>query len=85
MRDSSRRKRKWLAPLVCAAVVLVFLGALLILPAVSLSSAGGDVIALLAVALYVLPIAAVVVGVVIALVQRLREIKGGEEEDAKKY
>ena len=28
---------------------------------------------------------AVVAGVIAALCQRLREIKGGEEEDAKKY
>ncbi len=36
-------------------------------------------------AVYALFGAAVVIGVICALVQRLREIKGGEEEDARKY
>ena len=31
MQDSSKRKRKWVAPLVCAAVVLAFLIALLVI------------------------------------------------------
>ena len=35
--------------------------------------------------LYALVLLAVIVGVVIALIQRLREIERGEEEDARKY
>ena len=84
MRDSSRRGRKWVAPLVCAAVVLVFLAALLMLPVLSLAE-GGAAAEILVIALYAVPILAVIAGVVIVLIQRLREIRGGEEEDAKKY
>ena len=36
-------------------------------------------------ALFVVIPAAVVVGVIIALVQRIREIEQGEEDDAKRY
>ena len=38
-----------------------------------------------ALVLYALMLLAVIVGVVVALVQRLREIRKGEEEDARKY
>ena len=38
-----------------------------------------------AVVLCVLPLAAVLIGVVAVLIQRLREIEGGEEDEAKKY
>ena len=34
---------------------------------------------------YVLVVGAVIVGVVVAMCQRLREIDGGEEDEAKKY
>ena len=36
-------------------------------------------------ALYIIVILAIAVGVVAALVQRWREVKGGEEDEAKKY
>ena len=90
MRDSSKRKRKWVAPLVCAAVVLAFLIALLglvllpvVMPLLGIGTADGAAMA--ALGLYALVLLAVIVGVVVALVQRLREIQKGEEEDAKKY
>ena len=85
MQDSSKRKRKWVAPLVCAAVVLAFLIALLALPVLALADGGGVTAEILAIALFAVPVLAVIAGVVIVLVQRLREIRGGEEEDAKKY
>ena len=34
---------------------------------------------------YALAVGAIIAGVVAALCQRLREIRGGEEEDARKY
>ena len=90
MRDSSRRRRKWVAPLVCAAVVLVFLLVLLglvllpvVMPLLGIGTADGAAMA--ALVLYALVLLAVTVGVVVALVQRLREIRKGEEEDARKY
>ena len=33
----------------------------------------------------VVPLTAILIGVVVVLVQRVREIKGGEEDEAKKY
>jgi type III secretory pathway component EscS len=44
-----------------------------------------QMVLMLAFGLYGVLIVAMIVGVVIALCQRLREIRGGEEEDAKKY
>jgi type III secretory pathway component EscS len=44
-----------------------------------------QLVLMLAFGLYGVLIVAMIVGVVIALCQRLREIRGGEEEDAKKY
>ena len=44
-----------------------------------------QLVLMLAFGLYSLMIVAMIVGVLMALRQRLREIRGGEEEDAKKY
>ena len=90
MRDSSKRRRKWVAPLVCAAValavLLVLLGLVLLPVLMPLLGIGMmDRAAVVVLVLYALVLLALIAGVVIALVQRLREIRGGEEEDAKKY
>ena len=58
------------------------LGALL-LPLLDVGSGDGGAVVILI--LYALVLLAVIVGVVIALIQRLREIERGEEEDARKY
>ena len=60
----------------------LFLGALL-LPLLDVGSGDGGAVVILI--LYALVLLAVIVGVVIALIQRLREIERGEEEDARKY
>ena len=77
---------KRLAPVVCALVMIVLLAVLLaalILPVLGghYESTAETVI----IVLYSLITLAVIAGIVLALVQRLREIKSGEEEDAKKY
>ena len=85
MRDNSEKRRKKVAPLLCAVVVVflgLFLGALL-LPLLDVGSGDGGAVVILI--LYALVLLAVIVGVVIALIQRLREIERGEEEDARKY
>lgn len=79
-------KKKWIAPVVCAGVVILLLAvvlAALILPVVGGSYGNAAVAVFLGV--YGLAILAVIVGVALALVQRLREIRGGEEDEAKKY
>ncbi len=86
MPNNSDRKTKRIAPVVCAAVVIAFLGlflGMLLLPLLDIGS--GDGAAAVILVLYALVIVAIIVGVVIALVQRLREIDGGEEDDAKQY
>ena len=82
----SKAAWKKVAPLLCAAVVVVFLGLFLgalLLPLLDVGSGDGGAVVILI--LYALVLLAVIVGVVIALIQRLREIERGEEEDARKY
>lgn len=84
--NTEKNRNKRIAPVVCAAVIIVLLAAVLaalILPVISGSLENAALVLFLGV--YALVIAAVIVGVVLALMQRLREIRGGEEEDAKKY
>ena len=86
MPGNSERKGRKTAPVVCAVVVIAFLGVLLgaiLLPLLGVGS--GDGAAAVILLLYALVILAVIVGVVVALRQRLREIDGGEEDEARKY
>ena len=64
------------------AVVLLIVGSILL---AFLAMGGANAFALGFVALYVLAGAAVIGGVIAATIQRLHEISGGEEEDAKRY
>ena len=64
------------------AVVLLIVGSILL---AFLAMGGASAFALGFVALYVLAGAAVIGGVIAATIQRLHEISGGEEEDAKRY
>lgn len=83
MRNSTKKK---IAPIAVAAVaVLLLAGVLLwmVLPLLRLTWGASEVTAFLAV--YAVIVLAVMGGIIAALCQRLREIKGGEEEDARKY
>lgn len=68
-----------------ALVVVVFFLVYLALLATAILEAPQDVIGWLAVVLAGGIFVAMIVGVVLALSQRLKEIDKGEEEDAKKY
>lgn len=85
MPNNSDRRRKKIAPLLCAGgailVLGVYLGALLPL----LAEVGGHFLAAAFLVLYALVVLAMIGGVIAALIQRLREIERGEEEDARKY
>lgn len=88
MRKETGRSGKRAAAIVSAAVMvaltlLTLAAALWPLPYLGEGAGAGAALALLAV--YALVPLAVVAGVIAALVQRLREIRGGEEDDAKKY
>lgn len=86
MPNNSDRRRKKIAPLLCAGgailVLSIYLGVLL-LPL--LAEVGGHFLAAAFLVLYALVVLAMIGGVIAALVQRLREIERGEEEDARKY
>ena len=67
-----------LAVVACFALYLVLL-------ATAILEAPSDVIGWVAVILAGSVFVAIIVGVLLALSQRLKEIDGGEEEDARKY
>ena len=84
--QENTKKTKRLAPIVCALVAVALLGLLLaILVYPLLWASYGDIIAVIFLAVYALIIVAIIGGILAAMVQRLREIEGGEEEDARKY
>ena len=85
MRDNTSRKK--IAAVVVAILVILYMGPLV---GVSLAAvaglAGEGITGVLPFLLMYAPVGgAVIVGVLLALAQRLKEIDGGEEEDAKKY
>ncbi len=84
MQNSTRPHRRAgaiTAALVTALVVILFFGSLLWVMAEEepIPAVTGMMV------VYALLAVAIVAGVLGAMVQRLREIKGGEEEDARKY
>ena len=84
MRGNTKKK---IAPVVVTILVLLWVGPLVgAVLAVMAGLAGTEASGVLPfLLLYALAGGAVVVGVLTAMAQRLREIDGGEEEDAKKY
>lgn len=84
MRNNTRGK--WLAPVLCAGGAILFLGILLALLACGLLDIGLEERAAIGIfALYGVILLAMIAGVAAALIQRLRELNRGEEEDARKY
>ena len=68
-----------------ALAVVAFFALYLALLATAILEAPSDVIGWVAVILAGGVFVAIIVGVLLALSQRLKEIDGGEEEDARKY
>lgn len=80
------KNRKKVAPIVCAGVVIALLLIyLMIFLFPVLGAEIGDGLAIAVLVICALSLLAVIGGVILALRQRLKEIEGGEEEDAKKY
>ena len=79
------RRRRYVAPVLMTVLMAVFMAGLiwLFLWSFDTDPAGAPPLPLLAL-LVAIP-AAVILGVVVALVQRIHEIGRGEEDDAKKY
>ena len=88
MQSNSERRGKRKGSILSAAVVLLWLAGLILavaLTALEAARAGECGDAALLLALYGVLGGAAVIGVVLALRQRLREIDGGEEDDAAQY
>ena len=88
MQSNSERRGKRKGSILSAAVVLLWLAGLILgvaLTALEAARAGECGAAALLLALYGVLGGAAVIGVVLALRQRLREIDGGEEDDAAQY
>ncbi len=83
MRKNTKKKIAPVLVAIVAAAVLLPVLAMVVLGIQALRDAGWVVLALLGV--YALGVAAVLFGVAAAMRARLREIDGGEEEEAKKY
>ena len=82
------RNRKKIAPIVIAVIVVAYIAPLVGMVAYAAGLAGGQEGAGMIVPfllLYALLGGAVIVGVLHAMAQRLREIDGGEEDEASKY
>lgn len=86
MRNNTNRKKK-IAPVVVAVLVVLYMGPIVVMVAAmaGMLGASGGMALTPFLLLYALGGGAVIVGVLYAMAQRLREIDGGEEEDAKKY
>ena len=84
--DSDREKRH--GAILSAVVVLLWLAglvALIVFAAIEAARNGAAGVGALLVLLYGTAGAAAIVGILLALRQRLREIDGGEEDDASQY
>ena len=81
-----RKNTKKLAPILCAAIVIVLLALYIAVILFTLFTESlGDLIGIVVVVVATGIILAAIIGVLAALRQRMNEIDKGEEEDAKIY
>ena len=82
-----KRNRKKIAPIVIAALVVLYAGPLvaMVAYAAGLLGAQGGWGVLPVLLLYAGAGGAVIVGILYAAAQRIKEIDGGEEDEARKY
>ena len=86
MPNATNLNKKKKAPNICAVIMIGLLGILLgIIIYPMLNEANGELAAIGIIIVYGILILAMIVGIILALKQRLKEIESGEEEDAKKY
>lgn len=83
MQNATENKK--LAPVICALAVIVIMAVYIAVMIYPMLEARGNIALILFFAVYILMTAGVIVGVILALRQRLKEIDGGEEEEAKKF
>ena len=81
-----RKNTKKLAPIACAAIVIVLLALYIaVILFTLLTESLGDLIGIVVVVVATGIILAAIIGILAALRQRMKEIDKGEEEDAKIY
>lgn len=86
MQNDTDRRRSKRAPILCAAFLIVLLAVILAFVLFPLLFASVNIgFALIVLLLYAAAVVAMIIGVAIALRQRLREIDTGEEDAAKRY
>lgn len=86
MRKTSKRGKK-IAPVIVTALVVLYILPLVVFALRALQALGGSggILAVIFLLLYLFAGGAVIGGVIKALLERLREIDGGEEDDASQY
>ena len=85
MEKRNRRARKKIAPWIAALAFITLFGSYigaLIWSQLQIRAVGG---ASVLIGIYIAVLAAMIIGIVIALIQRLKEINGGEEDEALQY
>jgi len=88
MPENTERRKKKVAPIVVTVLVILYAAPLIVVAVLGLAGMlelGAGLAPVLVVLLYMVAGGAVIGGVLLALRQRLNEIDGGEEEDARKY
>ena len=86
MQDYTKKKNGKKAPIICAGVIICVLVAYLAAVVYPLFGiAGAEVLGLGFLIFYGLIILAVIAGILLALRSRLKELEGGEEDEAGKY
>ena len=80
--EKKNRQKKRFGSLVSAVIVIAFMAAwMALLIWIKIQDAMPNIIFYIMISVYILAI----IGIIIALVQRLSEINGGEEDEASKY
>lgn len=84
--QKSIKKKKYIGSMVSAAVMIGVMGVILAILLVPLLMENlTETVAVLVLGFYALMIIATIVGILLALRQRIKEIEGGEEDAASQY
>ncbi len=84
--QKSIKKKKYIGSMVSAAVMIGIMGVILAILLVPLLMENlTETVAVLILGFYALMIIAIIVGILLALRQRIKEIEGGEEDAASQY
>ncbi len=82
---TTNRNRKKIAPWIAALVFIVIIGALLGFLLFAWMQARQVPGVAILIGVYIAVLAAMIVGIILALIQRIKEINGGEEDEALQY